>query len=175
MPSPEAEAFFLRHGPTPYDPVKAREYYLRTRQLKGRQTSEGDEPTKGRSSSVARYSSPRKKSAAEKTPAQRQKDIEVRVGQLKDRLAKLRKVLTDLTKQVKSNSEDSPQPSKASSDRKLTGSQKAEARKRSKEYYEKNKKDDPASNDTKALEEKIQDVMSKIEEARIKLKESRSA
>jgi len=27
----------LMHGPAPYDPVKAREYYLRTRKLKGRQ------------------------------------------------------------------------------------------------------------------------------------------
>jgi len=26
----------LMHGPAPYDPVKAREYYLRTRKLKGR-------------------------------------------------------------------------------------------------------------------------------------------
>jgi len=36
----------LMHGKKPYDPRKAREYYLRTRKLKGRQPGKGPDPTK---------------------------------------------------------------------------------------------------------------------------------
>lgn len=44
----EIDDFILQHATTPkrvYDPVKAREYYLRTRKLKGRQTAKFSKPT----------------------------------------------------------------------------------------------------------------------------------
>lgn len=179
MPSPEAEAFILEHGVRPYDAAKAHEYYMRRRQLVGRKPAAAFTP-KGKPSAGAHFGPPHhKKTQAQKTAHQRQKEIEAKVGLMKIRLAKLQKVLEDLTKKVKAETGGAKaKTDKASGKEKLTGSEKAKAAKASKDYYEKHKKDktDSApSSETAALEEKIQTTLKKIQTARERLQKARSA
>jgi len=175
MPSPEAEAFILAHADRPYDAAKAHEYYMRRRQLVGRSPAAQFTP-KGRPSAGAHFGTPTpRKTQATKTAHQRQKEIEAKVGLMKVRLAKLQKVLEDLTKKVKSEAGAAqPKAEKASGDKKLTGSEKVKAAKASKEYREKHKKDEPSS-ETQAIQQKIEATLKKIEAARVKLSKSRSA
>lgn len=182
MTSPEAEAFILAHGVRPYDAAKAHEYYMRRRQLVGRRPAAKFVP-KGRPQGTVRFGGShqktKKNTQAEMTAHQRQEQIKARIGLMKVRLAKLQKVLEDLTKQVKSETGGTkPKTGKASGDKKLTGSEKAKAAKASKEYYEKHKKDkkeSQPSSEAEALTEKIQATLKKIEAAREKLRKSHSA
>lgn len=179
MTSPEAEAFILSHGVRPYDAVKAHEYYMRRRQLKGRRPAAAFVP-KGKTSTSAQFGPPRrKKTQAEKTAHQRQKEIEAKVGLMKLRLAKLQKVLEDLTKKVKSETGGSkPKTGAKTPKEKLTASEKAKAAKASKDYYEKHKNDktdSSPSSEAEALGEKIQATLKKIETARDRLRKARSA
>lgn len=178
MPSPEAEAFILAHADRPYDAAKAHEYYMRRRQLLGRNPAAQTTP-KGRPSAGANFGAPKpkKKTQADKTAHQRQKEIEAKIGLMKVRLAKLQKVLDDLTKKVKSDTAgDKPKAGKdASKDKKLTGSDRTKAAKAAKDYYEKHKKDKQPSSETEDLQQKIETTLKKIEAARIKLSKSNSA
>lgn len=177
MPSPEAEAFILAHADRPYDAAKAHEYYMRRRQLIGRKPAAQFSP-KGRPSAGAHFGAPKpKKTQANKTAHQRQKEIEAKIGLMKVRLAKLQKVLDDLIKKAKTETDKAkPKTGKeASADKKLTGSEKSKAAKASKDYYEKHKKDKQPSSETDDLQRKIETTLKKIEAARVKLSKSNSA
>lgn len=177
MPSPEAEAFILAHADRPYDATKAHEYYLRRRQLVGRKPGVAF-VSKGRPSAGAHFGAPhpKKKTQAEKSAHQRQKEIEAKIGLMKVRLAKLQRVLEDLTKKVKAETGGTkPKAKEASGDKKLTGSEKSKAAKASKDYYEKHKKDDKPSSETQEIQDKIETTLKKIQAAREKLRKSHSA
>lgn len=81
-------ANLLRHE---YDPVKRQQYYLRTRQLKGR-TKKGTAPLAGR------------KGTAKKTYAQRQKELEARVARLQAKLTQLKEALKLMTEAAQKRS-----------------------------------------------------------------------
>lgn len=193
MPTPED--FVLQHGRVPYDPVKRREYYLRTRQLKGRKTGTASAPA------VTRM---RKARAVGATPnhrvlnqkqrrAQRRKEVEHRVAALNIRLRKLREVLRDLVEDAQRRSGVNPAdsaPAKQSKQATPTGSKKkteprtqttADKKKsaeRSKEYYEKTKKvtgpvmDKLLSVKENQLKKEVTVLEQKIMKARKALKQS---
>lgn len=165
----------IRHE---YDPVKAREYYLRTRELKGRAKATVKTP-------VSRPTKPRTKAAPDRAAAIRsmherhakQKAASAkRVAELRARLDKLKLFLKAMLDEAKAKSgekatkdapKDDPSTTKRGSgkDDQKTASEKAKAAKAAKEKYEK-------ENPEAALNDEIKEVLEKIEDARQKLKDS---
>lgn len=156
----------LQHA---YDPQKRHEYYLRTRQLKGRQKGQQDQ-TSGRTSS-ARVSTIKKH--------HQQPDMQTSVEALRRRLESLKRVLAELVKKAKARSgvetKSSSSSSKSSSsksgggsksDRKpLTAKQKEEARKRSKDWRDKHKQTKSPTNEIASLKKQIKEIEAKIQAA----------
>lgn len=142
-----------------YDAAKRREYYLRTRKLKGR-TKTAPKPK-----------------APKKTRAQRQAErrrkLEAQVAALKGRLEKLQAVLAELTKAAKARSgvKEKSDPKKATStskktaEKKLTPVQKAKAAKAAEEYRKKNP-DKALADDIKSLNAKIKTIQERIAKMR---------
>ena len=166
MPSPEefiAELFHIRE----YDPAARREYYLKTRKLKGRAVGSGK-------TAIARHPttsfSPVKKPvpmAPKKAADQRQKETEAKVAALQERLATLKKVLAELVAQAKARSGVDVQPPKPAPAN-ATPKEKADAAEASKKFYEKNK-EQILSEQAKALETQIKSVEAKIQQMRSEL------
>jgi hypothetical protein len=182
-----SEDIILEHASRPYDPRKRREYYLRTRQLKGRKPGSKlptapRRPTKGDALPDRDPRDPRPSTLAQRR-AKRRKEIEARVIALTKRLEKLRSVLKELVEaaQVRSGvepSEKSPTTSKRAdttgpekrTERKTqTATQKKESAERSKEYYEEHK-DPSISKKTEQLQRDIKLLEQKIMRARRFLK-----
>lgn len=132
-----------------YDAVKRREYYLKTRQLKGRKHG------------VAVKLAPPKLTRAQRQ-AQRRKLQLAKIAQLKSRLERLQLVLAAETKkaQVRSGVEPAQAKAKASTSQKnapaqkLTAAQKAKKAKQDKAYREKNQ--------TQSLDEQVQSLTERI-------------
>lgn len=171
-----------------YDPVARREYYLRTRELKGRQSG-GSETISGgigkAASTIAKgstsqptVSSPPKVNVAAQVTEQR-------VNELKGRMEKLKAKLNELLKEAeekeakkaeKAEKKESEGTSeKKESSEKQTSEEKRKARERSKDWYEENKelKGESEKKEKKPdLETQIKEVRQKIEETRVKLEEA---
>lgn len=145
-----------------YDPVKRREYYLKTRKLKGRKAA-AIRTSKSRPTAKPK---PPTKTRAQRQ-AERRRKLEAEVNALKARLEKLRDALAELTKQAKARSGVKPASStpKKSTAKKQTAAQKAQAAKQSKEYYEKNK-DEILADEVKSLKGKIKTIQARIEKMR---------
>lgn len=159
-----------------YDPEKAREYYLRTRQLKGRKPGApkplpvlrrpaAKKPIAKSGANIARKPLVQKKMG--------QNEARSRVASIQKRLSALNGVLKGLLAEKaaqakKSSAKKTAKPaakSGGSSDpkRKLTAKQKADNNKRAKEYYEKNKPAPaPKKTPDKSLDEKIAYTRSQI-------------
>lgn len=166
----EARDFILAHA-AEYDPAKRREYYLRTRKLKGRPKGGRQPAPKGKPSPFD----------SAKLKARRK----ARLQALQTRLKKLEQELEILVQQAKersgvSRSEDptrkkTPTQSKTStkgsggSERKLTAKEKRDAAQRSKEYREKN----PQKTETEQIEAKIRAVREKIAEMKAQIAEAK--
>lgn len=149
-----------------YDPVKRREYYLKTRELTGRKAGSPKElEGLARSSSHLGKAKPRPKI---KTATERRKATEARLAQLQGRLKKLQEVLADLVKKTGGDhkKDDSPDHKKKKEPSKLTAKQKADAAKRSKEYRKKN----PPSEQIKQITAKIKTIQAKIAKLRAEAK-----
>lgn len=150
-----------------YDPAKRREYYLKTRKLKGR-TAAAIRTSKSRPTAKPK---PPTKTRAQRQ-AERRRKLEAEVNALKARLEKLRNALSELTKQAKARSGVKPTSSaskkttaKKSTAPKQTAAQKAKAAKQSKEYYEKHK-DEILADEVKSLKGKIKTIQERIEKMR---------
>lgn len=166
-----------------YDPVKAREYYLRTRKLKGRRKGRAviDQPSTGRRQSnvVLVDRSKKRSSKAER----RRAELKAQKEALQKRLERLREVLDQLVKDAKrrsgvktpakkgtsgskskSGSSTSRKSSSSGRERKLTQREKAVKAKKAKEQYE---KDHPntLSDDIEILQEQIKDIKAQIKKA----------
>lgn len=177
----------LFHGV--YDPVKAREYYLRTRKLKGRRRSTAsiNNPGKG----GRRPSNPPAKPARAGSKANRSKtksrqaELRAQKEALEKRLDRLREVLAELVAEAKKRSGGDPNKkkrgdekdkapetkadkadrNKAEKDRKpLTAKQKADKAKKAKETYEK-ENPNSLSMDVEILQEQVKDIQVKIQKA----------
>ena len=149
MASREEVEEFIAHALSPknYDPVKAREYYLKTRKLKGRQPGV-IKPTSSKPSStpLAKASKKRIKKVAAPSKAM-QANAALRVGALTKKLAKLQDLLSKLIQKAK-NSESKSKDKKSSSEKStsgssrkessdLTSSQKSEKAEKARDDYEK--------------------------------------
>lgn len=170
----------LFHGT--YDPVKAREYYLRTRKLKGRvQGSQAPTPSKQPARRETTTPAPRARKAGISTSKQRRKELKAKKAELEKRLDRLREVLRQKVKDAKQLN-SSAQPTKKTSstesssksttssrsekrDRKPeTATQKRERAKKAKEAYEK-EHPNTLSQDIEILQEQIKDIRAKIQKA----------
>jgi hypothetical protein len=180
----------LLHGEK-YDAAKAREYYLRTRKLKGRQAGQQEPSGKPRSPAAKPTSGQRKGAAPSKSAAKRRAETKAKVTQLKARLAQLKSKLAELVKAAKARSGvDTPDKPKTASKaetpkekaarnaadksrRPLTAKQKADQAKRSKEHYAKTK-DTSSSKDIEQLRAKIKDVEKQLRDAMASAKRNTS-
>lgn len=117
----------LMHGNTPYDPVKAHEYYLRTRKLKGRE--------KGSSTFTVNFASGRKIKLTGQQLTEQQAYATKRVNDIKKKLAELNSKLKVAMREAKGK--------KAKAERKAdkpeTAAEKSKAARESKQYRAKNK------------------------------------
>lgn len=165
--------YILKHE---YDPVKAREYYLRTRKLKGRQKA-AQEQKSGRASIAAKPLVKKQMHQKPKTPAQKKAHAEESVAHLRARLEILKEVLAKLVKAAKersgaedtTTSDSSKKDTNSKSEKKqdLTAQQKREKAKQEKEYREAHQ---TTSEKKAALQKELADTQQKIETAREKLK-----
>jgi len=179
----DPQEFILDHGLVPldhvkevvhyvegYNPAKAREYYLRTRQLKGRQPGAAPATT----SKAPAAKAPTK--IVKKQPPKQSTSTKARVAEMKVRLEKLRKVLRELVKQAKARSGADPKDKKATAgSKKLSAAERKEAAKRSAEYRKKHKSEienDSVDEQAKRLADQIKDVNAKIAKAKADLKAS---
>lgn len=168
----------LFHGT--YDPVKAREYYLRTRKLKGRRTgSSTPSPTPSSRSSRSPGGSGKPNRADTKS---RRAQREAQKARLEARLDRLREVLEELVEAAKKRSGGDPnkkdgkdkapetQADKADrnkdkkKDKPETAAEKKERAKKAKEEYEK-EHPNSLSTDIEILQEQVADIQAKIKKA----------
>lgn len=169
----------LFHGD--YDPTYAREYYLRTRKLKGRK--------KGFSTSSVSSPRPSKmKTGAvqvhqgQKAPLSKQAKLRQQKEALQKRLEVLRDALSQLveaaqarsgvqkntaekkTAETKAKTSTSTKKTSSSKDKPETAAQKKERAKKAKEEYEK-KNPGSLSQDVEILQAQIEDIKAKIAKA----------
>lgn len=105
----------LRHGDLPYDPVKAHEYYMQTRQLKGRKkglaqpvnTTGSSTPRSSSGMVTVKLASGKVVKLTSQQMAEQQAYAAKRVGEIKNNLnklsAELKKKLAEAEKKKKSN------------------------------------------------------------------------
>lgn len=155
-----------------YNPAQRREYYLRTRELKGRdKVGVTGQPSIGRPD---RATLPvRTKPAESPKPKSKSEQIEAQVADLKARLEQLRAALRQLVKEAqirsgidpteaaKPGSTQKPTNKPEKTPEKLTPEQQAAKEKADAEYYEKNK-DKILSDQVKDLDNKIKAIQAKI-------------
>lgn len=142
-----------------YNAAQRREYYLRTRKLKGRVKGSVIDPTA------------RRRAAKAKKEAQR-KALAARVDALQARLDQLRKVLKVLVDRAQTrNGNDSKKAEKKDSiPKRQTAKEKAAAQKASEKYARthKDKKDQTLSERAKDLSDKIKSIEERIKKLRAK-------
>lgn len=177
----DSALFHMRDG---YDPQKARDYYLRTRKLKGRRKASAVSPSTN--ANVAERLGTKRPGAAKPAPKGKPKlsaagkrrlraKAEARVDALEARLDKLRDVLDQLVEAAKARSGVDPKEDKAKADKNTaekdrkpqTAAEKREAAKKAKDKYEEENAGPSAK--AKALESKIADVQEKIKKAQADL------
>lgn len=173
----------LFHGT--YDPVKAREYYLRNRKLKGRRptTATVTAPGKGGRRPSSPTIRPGGTPNRSKTKS-RQAELRAQKEALKKRVDRLQDVLAELVEAAKKRSGGDPNKSKkdakdtapetavdkadrnkAEKDSKsLTSKQKADKAQAAKEAYEK-ENPNTLSTDIDILQAQVKDIQAKIQKA----------
>ena len=183
---------WIEHRDREYDPVARRERYLRERQLKGRIPRRAPVPSRPRrripgrdSSSDTVTSSPATPRVSEaKTDSEKRREAHsAKIEELRNKLEKLKITLDRLVNEALGDATDyAPEPSSSktsessrtkstqtesgsSRTRTRTASQKAADRKRSKEYYEKNKKSE-SSSQVDVLTKEIEKVQEEINRLR---------
>lgn len=126
----------LMHDGAPYDPVKAHEYYLRTRHLKGRRHGRAV-PVRAHTRNLKSSSYTVKLSNGKTVTLTRQQLVEQeayaakRVSEIKNRLAELSDKLKKMMHEA--------QQRKANANKKPTSADKAKAAKKEKQYRQKHK------------------------------------
>lgn len=140
-----------------YDPVKAHEYYLRTRKLKGRKKGRAEQPVGGRVGSVVKtaLAGPRAKQPVRNNPQlQRQRQ------QAAARVTTLRKKLAELQTRLKEK-EAAAREAEAKEKKGPTSSEKREAAERSKDWRAKNQQKVKQQEKQRAAKEKDQPATEK--------------
>lgn len=171
-----------------YDPVKAHEYYMRNRQLKGRKPAvrKTSTPSMGPNAAAKSGAQLSQKPVITKPNAAKAK-AQAQVAVIQKRLNALNNVLKGLEAEKraadKKASDKKASDKKATSstsnssgpNRKLTAKQKADNNKRSKDYYKDNKEEIAKKNakeakpKEKTLDEKITYVKDQIKKVKVEL------
>lgn len=168
MSVPDDSALFHRGA---YDPAKAREYYLRTRQLKGRKPG----------SQVLAKGKPQASVAPSKgkKAASKREQLEAQKAALEKRLDRLRDVLRELVDAAKKRSgvdtdkeapDNDPKETASRNESKkkdtpLTSKQKKEKADKAREEYQKNNGGPTLSKEVEQLQRQVQDIRAKIQKA----------
>jgi hypothetical protein len=130
------------HAGAPYDPVKAHEYYLKTRQLKGRKKgSAKPPPTGGGKPKATSFTVTSPNGIVKLTPkqfAEQKAYAEARVASIAGKLHKLEAVLHEKMRAAK-QSEAKSKKSAADAAKPPTAAEKAKAAKASAQYKDKHK------------------------------------
>lgn len=113
----------LMHGQAPYDPQKAHDYYIRTRQLKGRRKGQTTFTVKGRHGGTVQLT--------QQQLVEQQVYAAKRVGEIKSKLSDLRHELEKRMAEARK--------ADAKAKRGPTAADKREAAKQSKQYRDKHK------------------------------------
>lgn len=122
----------LMHAGAPYDPVKAHEYYVRTRKLKGRMGSAPRASTGSARTGPGTGSTKARQPAKDnKKLAKQRSDAAVRVAVLKKKLSQLNHALKERMAEAEKADREAKKPKSAS--------EKADAARESKKYRDKNK------------------------------------
>jgi hypothetical protein len=126
----------LTHN-VPYDPVKAHEYYLRTRHLKGRKKGQAQAPVASEShpSYTVKLHNGKVIHLSEKQLAEQRAYAAKRVNEIKARLAELGSKLRKMMSEAKKKSSESKQKV----EKKPTAAEKSKAARESKEYRQRHK------------------------------------
>ncbi len=135
----------LMHGKAPYDPRKAHEYYLRTRELKGRKKG-GLQPAMGRKMS-AKPTMGAKTAPATYTVTVRGRTAKLTAKQLKEqkayaaeRVTSIKKKLAQLNAELKKRVVEAMRAAKEA-EKPDTAAEKAESARESKQYRDKHKQE----------------------------------
>ena len=177
------EDLFLDELSHAYDPVKAKEYYEKTKVLKGR--VKGTTKVVAKTSNSSSASAAKKRASAAKAQAARSAALkaaaEKRVFALKVRLQQMEEALDKLAAQAKARSGVDPKASapkaataasKAKDAKPLTAAQKREAAKKAAERREK-ESDQSLSTQEKTLEAKIASVRKRIDKMKVDMEVAR--
>lgn len=175
---------FIEHAISPqrYDPAKARDYYLRTRKLKGRQPAASKSSSSRSSAKAQPLKTSNKKMKKVSVPSKAmQSNAALRVTSIKKKLAKLKSLLAKLIQKAKNSDkgstdkskkdsgESSAKSRKESSD--LTTTQKNEKAKKARDDYEKvDKKPGDSESRNKDIDAQIKDVRAQIAKIQKELK-----
>lgn len=180
----------LRHARV-YDPVKAHEYYMRTRKLKGRRRGRS-QPTGGSHSSSGGYTIQGGTGGSSNADLRdsRREELEANIEKMRAQVDRLRELIrirvkaakkragVDVEKEEEKKSSSSSsktkkdsKDSKSSKDKPLTEKEKREKRKASKEQYEKENKTSLAR-EAQALRNTIKDLRERL--AKLQKEESKS-
>lgn len=182
----------LFHYSKGYDPVKAREYYLRTRKLKGRRpgvTNDHREFKKAATGNEGKYARFRTDKPNRSKTKSRREELERQKKALEARLERLRDVLAELVEAAKKRSGGDPNKkgekkdtkestqskgskSKKSKDKPETAAEKKERAKKAKEEYEK-EHPNSLSQDVEVLKSQVEDIQKKIRKALDDAREAR--
>lgn len=169
-----------------YDPVKAREYYLRTRELKGRKGGSGDTINSKKVFNKAATGNEGTYKRPTPTKSNRQEELAAQRAALQKRLERLRDVLAELVEAAKKRSgvetkpEDTPKDKAsrneaAKKEKPLTAKQKAEKAEKAREDYEKESGGSSLSKDVAQLQSQIADIQKQIQAAMAKARENSSS
>lgn len=170
----------LLHAERPYDPAKARAYYLRTRKLKGRQSGATTvQPASKPQGTQSPQPSQRRSPSGSKASTSKRSELAEQKAALEKRLDRLREVLASLVDAAKKrsgvetkSSKDTTSPETKSPNKPLTAKQKREKADAAREAYE---PDTTVSQEVKQLQEQVQDVMSQIKAAAADAQRQRSS
>ena len=153
----------LKHGRAPYDPVKAHQYYLRTRQLKGRK--------KGSPTFTVRLANGKTVELTARQLTEQRVYAAKRVNDIKQKLAelstKLKQAMSEARKEDAKSAREAKKPD--------TAAEKSKAARESKKYRDKNQqklatkrkvaaktKSEPKKDSVAQLQTRINDVKKRL-------------
>lgn len=169
----------LLHYAPGYDPAKARAYYLRTRQLKGRRKGPlADKTTMSRAEFLKKAQGNEGMYDRPPSPEEQREKLEAQKQALIARLGRLREVLEKLVEaakarsgiEVKSDPSDSPEDKatrneSAKKNTPLTTAEKREKAEKAREEYKKENGGPSLSTEVRQLQQQISDIQKKIQTA----------
>jgi hypothetical protein len=165
----------LMHGRAPYDPVKAHEYYIRTRKLKGRKPAAwkpvASKRRLGSPSVTVRLPSGKTVKLSQQQLIEQRAQITARINDIKKNLAKL---TTELRVRMR-EAQNKKAKAEAEAKKLPTAAEKSKAAREAKQYRAKNKQ--TLSNKAKATTQKeskpeadpVAELQGKIDDVKSKL------